>query len=172
MMNEIVDPFAKFVSQFQLNAPEIPILSTVTSDWMSDQQATDPQYWAEHLRKPVRFSDAVTRMWSEEDGDPDRILIELGPRRTLATLSKQHAIDPENQISIPTLSNTSDDNAEWSSMLSAVAQLWLAGAEIDWNRLSTDGCPRTRRHATLPTCLLYTSPSPRDKRQSRMPSSA
>ena len=27
------------------------------------------------------------------------------------------------------------------------------------------------RHATN-TCLLYTSPSPRDKRQSRMPSSA
>ena len=26
--------------------------------------------------------------------------------------------------------------------------------------------------AILPTCLLYTSPSPRDKRQSRMPSSA
>ena len=28
------------------------------------------------------------------------------------------------------------------------------------------------REATLSTCLLYTSPSPRDKRQSRMPSSA
>ena len=151
MMNVIVDPFAKFVSKFQLNAPKIPILSTVTGDWMSDQQATDPQYWAEHLRKPVRFSDAVTRMWSEEDGDPDRILIELGPRRTLATLSKQHATDPKNQISIPTLSNTSEDNAEWSSMLSAVAQLWIAGAEIDWNRLSADGQQRTRRHATLPT---------------------
>ena len=26
--------------------------------------------------------------------------------------------------------------------------------------------------ALCPTCLLYTSPSPRDKRQSRMPSSA
>ena len=151
MMNEIVDPFAKFVSQFKLNAPEIPILSTVTGDWMSDQQATDPQYWAEHLRKPVRFSDAVTRMWSGEDGDPDRILIELGPRRTLATLAKQHATDPKNQISIPTLSNTSEGNAEWSSMLSAVAQLWLSGAEVDWSRLSADGQPRTRRHATLPT---------------------
>ena len=151
MMNEIVDPFAKFVSEFQLNAPEIPILSTVTGDWMSDEQATDPQYWAEHLRKPVRFSEAVTRMWSEEAGDPDRILIELGPRRTLATLSKQHATDPKNQISIPTLSNTSEDNTEWSSMLSAVAQLWLAGAEIDWSLLSTDGQPRTRRHSTLPT---------------------
>ena len=29
-----------------------------------------------------------------------------------------------------------------------------------------------RVHSTLTTCLLYTSPSPRDKRQSRMPSSA
>ena len=151
MMNVIVDPFAKFVSKFQLNPPEIPILSTVTGDWMSDQQATDPKYWAEHLRKPVQFSEAVTRMWSEEDGDPDRILIELGPRRTLATLSKQHATDPKNQISIPTLSNTSEDNAEWSSMLNAVAQLWLAGAEINWSRLSADGLPRMRRHTTLPT---------------------
>ena len=153
MMNEIVDPFAKFLSQFELHPPKIPILSTVTGDWMSDDQATDPQYWAEHLRKPVRFSDAVLRMWSDddEDGDPDRILIELGPRRTLATLSKQHAADPKNQIAIPTLSNTSEDNAEWSSMLSAVAQLWLAGAKIDWSLLSNDGLPRVRRHCTLPT---------------------
>jgi len=160
MMNEIVDPFAKFVSQFELCAPEIPILSTVTGDWMTDEQATDPQYWAEHLRKPVQFSAAVERMWSDEDGDPDRILIELGPRRTLATLSKQHATDPKNQISIPTLSNTSDDNAEWSSMLSAVAQLWLAGAEIDWSLLSGDGQPRTRRHSTLPTYALTSNPFP------------
>ena len=36
------------------------------------------------------------------------------------------------------------------------------GAALHWCR-GTDGCA---------TCLLYTSPSPRDKRQSRMPSSA
>ena len=36
-----------------------------------------------------------------------------------------------------------------------------------WDRIST----RTRRR-TATACLLYTSPSPRDKRQSRMPSSA
>ena len=33
-------------------------------------------------------------------------------------------------------------------------------------RLSNDNCEK------LYSCLLYTSPSPRDKRQSRMPSSA
>ena len=28
------------------------------------------------------------------------------------------------------------------------------------------------KHSTAPTCLLYTSPSPRDRTRSRMPSSA
>ena len=161
MMSEIVAPFAEFVSQFELSNPTIPILSTVTGDWMTNEQATDPQYWAEHLRKPVRFSEAVTRMWSDDDasdssnspqtGDPTRILIELGPRRTLATLSKQHAKDPKNQISIPTLSNTAEDNAEWHSMMNAVAQLWLAGAEVQWCRISTDGKTKSGQTITLPT---------------------
>ena len=34
------------------------------------------------------------------------------------------------------------------------------------------GHEHKRRDAVIETCLLYTSPSPRDKRQSRMPSSA
>ena len=34
------------------------------------------------------------------------------------------------------------------------------------------GCARLSTLEELGTCLLYTSPSPRDKRQSRMPSSA
>ena len=37
------------------------------------------------------------------------------------------------------------------------------------SRLKTPGTPPIHQ---LPPCLLYTSPSPRDKRQSRMPSSA
>jgi glutamate-1-semialdehyde aminotransferase/acyl carrier protein len=154
MMNEIVEPFAEFVGQFKLSPPSTPILSTVTGDWMSDEQATDPKYWADHLRMPVRFSESVTRMWSQEEnagGDPARILIELGPRRTLATLSKQHAEDPKTQISLPTLSDNADNNAEWRSMMSAVGQLWLAGAEIDWQRISADGNRKKGRTVGLPT---------------------
>ena len=154
MMKEIVEPFAEFVGQFELSPPRIPILSTVTGHWMTDEQATDPNYWADHLRKPVRFSEAVTQMWSADDetGDPTRILIELGPRRTLATLSKQHAVDPKEQISIPTLGNNADDNAEWHSMMNAVAMLWLAGATIQWDSLTSDGKPRTKSpHIGLPT---------------------
>ena len=52
-------------------------------------------------------------------------------------------------------------------------------AEVQ-NYADIDGAPEERErgitintaHVEYETCLLYTSPSPRDKRQSRMPSSA
>ena len=148
MMDEIVKPFEEFVGQFKLNKPSIPILSTVTNDWMTEADATDPHYWANHLRQPVRFSGAVTKMWDE---DPTRILVELGPRKTLSTLSKQHASDPKNQIAIPTLSDNAEGHAEWTSMMSAVANLWVAGVDIDWQRLTGDGQPIKRQKVSLPT---------------------
>ena len=47
---------------------------------------------------------------------------------------------------------------------------------LDWDALrkqvKKDGMRNSNVMAIAPTCLLYTSPSPRDKRQSRMPSSA
>ncbi|MEO1524138.1 MAG: amino acid adenylation domain-containing protein [Planctomycetota bacterium] len=152
MMDSIVEPFAEFISQFELHAPTIPILSTVTGTWMTDEQATDPQYWARHLRAPVRFSDAITAIWDADHGDPSRILLELGPRKTLATLAKQHAQDPKQQLALPTLSDNAEENVEWRSMLYAVAQLWLSGADIQWPMLSTNGrAVRKAAHVTLPT---------------------
>ena len=79
---------------------------------MTDADATSAKYWAEHLRKPVRFSTAVETIWNE---DATRILIELGPRKTLATLAMQHAEDRKKQTAIPSLSSHSDDDEEWKS---------------------------------------------------------
>ena len=50
-----------------------------------------------------------------------------------------------------------------------------AVAATDENNLTTSSFENTIKDYTVThpsTCLLYTSPSPRDKRQSRMPSSA
>ena len=44
--------------------------------------------------------------------------------------------------------------------------------EEELRRLRRENRELKRANGILKTCLLYTSPSPRDKRQSRMPSSA
>ena len=48
----------------------------------------------------------------------------------------------------------------------------LFDAESDPSRLLVDQALKAIEEERMPDCLLYTSPSPRDKRQSRMPSSA
>ena len=54
-----------------------------------------------------------------------------------------------------------------AGMLAPVTELHHGEEEL--LRLSLDAA---RRYPDFVACLLYTSPSPRDKRQSRMPSSA
>ena len=53
----------------------------------------------------------------------------------------------------------------------AVASLIAAGADVNFRSREDDTAPLDAA-AITGSCLLYTSPSPRDKRQSRMPSSA
>ena len=60
------------------------------------------------------------------------------------------------------------------------APLLTVGVQVDLPESSADSLPEETEPSTLSInakgeifiCLLYTSPSPRDKRQSRMPSSA
>ena len=144
MMNSIVEPFRKFIANTRLDPPQIPILSTVTGKWMTDRQATDPLYWAEHLRLPVRFSDAVEELWSE---DPNRALVELGPRKTLSTLAMQHATDRKQQLAIPTMSATHENHAEQRALLTAIGFLWTAGVSCNMSRL----LPQDASKVSLPT---------------------
>ncbi len=43
----------------RLSPPKLRVISSVTGDWLSESEATSPDYWAEHCRAPVRFGDGV-----------------------------------------------------------------------------------------------------------------
>ncbi|MDZ8052911.1 MAG: aminotransferase class III-fold pyridoxal phosphate-dependent enzyme [Aulosira sp. ZfuVER01] len=144
MMDSIVAPFAEVVGQVKLSAPQIPFVSTVTANWITDEQATNPMYWANHLRQTVRFAEGVQTLWQQ----PERVLLEVGPRATTATLARQQAKDIKQQIAIASLSDNAENNAEWNALLKAVGQLWLAGVTIDWSNFYQD---ETRQRIPLPT---------------------
>ncbi len=93
MMEPVIAPMRERLRSIALQAPKIPILSTVTAEWLDDDQARDPDYWAQHLRKPVLFAPAVAKLVAE----PARLLVEIGPRATLTTLAHQVAIGKRGQ---------------------------------------------------------------------------
>ncbi len=126
MMDDIVAPFEDVVRSVKLNPPVKPIVSTVTGKWMSEAEATDPAYWAQHLRKTVRFANAVDTL-QEDEG---RLLLEVGPGYALATLARQQATIKSTPIIAGFEKN--ETSSEYYSVLRALGQLWLNGITPDW----------------------------------------
>ncbi len=137
----VVEPFAALVRGVELRAPTIPFVSNVTGHWITDAEATDPQYWARHLRAPVRFADGVGELLRAEAG---HVLLEVGPGQTLAPLARQHPAARERAV-LATLQEGQDD-AE--SALTTLGRLWLEGVNVDWTALHAGA---TRRRVPLPT---------------------
>lgn len=144
IMDSIVKPFAEHVKIAKLSEPTIPIVSTVTGTWITPGEATDPMYWAGQLRATVRFGKGVQELWE----NPERVLLEVGPRATCSVLARQQAKDHSKQTAITSLGETSADEAEWTAMLNALGQLWLEGVSIDWENFYER---ERRQRIALPT---------------------
>ncbi|MFC0679115.1 aminotransferase class III-fold pyridoxal phosphate-dependent enzyme [Lysobacter korlensis] len=143
MMDPVVEPFRQEVASVALSEPQLPMVSTATGEWLDTATATSPDYWARHLREPVRFAAALGRLADV----PARVLLEVGPRTTLSMLARQHPAVQKQQIAaIATLTDTPE--AEPTLLRAAAGALWSRGAAIDPAQFDR----RTRRQRMrLPT---------------------
>ncbi|HEX8350564.1 MAG TPA: type I polyketide synthase, partial [Hymenobacter sp.] len=127
MMDSIVDDFQNVVESIHLNRPQKPIVSTVSGTWLTEAQATDPQYWATHLRLTVRFADALETIL--EQGAP--LLLEVGPGSVTTTLARQQA--GSRPITVLASMVSKNSQTEHQSLVKNLGQLWLHGVEPDWH---------------------------------------
>ncbi|MBC6112097.1 polyketide synthase [Pedobacter fastidiosus] len=128
MMDPILDEFKAVVLSVNLYPPKIPIISTVTGQILTDEEALDPMYWTLHLRKPVMFAKAIEYIL--ENSSP--IFLEVGPGNVTATLTKQIAAGLSK--SSKAISSISANQDEYGSILKSLGQLWMYGAEPNLDR--------------------------------------
>ncbi|HZO75068.1 MAG TPA: type I polyketide synthase, partial [Ktedonobacteraceae bacterium] len=62
-----------------MQPPQIPYLSNVTGEWISEQELHDPQYWSKHLCQTVHFASGMQHLWQQ--GQP--VFVEIGPGQSL-----------------------------------------------------------------------------------------
>ncbi|MBP5973105.1 SDR family oxidoreductase [Brasilonema sp. CT11] len=129
MMDPILEPFTLIVKKVTLNPPQIPYLSNVTGTWITASQATDPSYWAKHLRSCIRFSEGLQQLLKE----PEQILLEVGPGRTLSTLATQHSAKTAKQVVLTSLRHPQDRQSDVEFLLTTLGKLWLFGVKVDWS---------------------------------------
>jgi len=145
MMEPILAPFMEVVASVPRHAPRIPYVSNVTATWVTEAQATSPQYWADHLRRCVRFAGGVEFLLSQPDPP---LLLEVGPGQTLASLARQHPVRPADHPIFASLDTERGRLDEPAALATTLGRLWLHGVSVDWNSVHAD---QQRRRIALPT---------------------
>ncbi|MGX1390849.1 phthiocerol/phenolphthiocerol synthesis type-I polyketide synthase E [Bradyrhizobium japonicum] len=125
LMQGAADAFETAVRGISLRPPSIPMLSTSTGDWLRDDQAQDPSYWARHICLPARLDEMMGKLVVRP-----HLMVEIGPRGGLGILAAQHGVSEKRLIA------ASEDPAE---LLQALGTLWQSGVDIDWAKMQ-EGC--------------------------------
>jgi acyl transferase domain-containing protein/thioesterase domain-containing protein/acyl carrier protein len=144
MMEPILETFTLAVKKVNLKPPQVAYISNLTGTWVTADQVTEPSYWAKHLRHEVRFADGLQQLLKE----PNRILLEIGPGRTLSTLANRHPNKLNEQIVLSSLRHPQHQQSDVEFLLTTLGKLWLAGVEIDWSEYYTH---EQRYRIPLPT---------------------
>lgn len=148
MMDPIVEVFKNRVASVNRNKPQIPFVSTTKNGWISDEDACSPDYWANHLRLPVRFAEGIETLWAEHD----YALLELGPGASATTIAKQKASKLDLQHATPCLPTANSKQNDEESILAAAGQLWLSGVTLNWSSFHAT----KRRRVNLPGYVFDT----------------
>lgn len=145
--SEMIDPilprFIELVNGVQLNAPQIPYVSTLTGSWINGSEVTSAEYWSRHFRETVLFAAGIEELNKESSA----IFIEVGPGCTLGRLVRQ-ASKKFGHVSVSTLGDGSDAELDQQSLIEALGQLWINGVDIDWEKYYEN---ERRVRVSLPT---------------------
>ncbi|HEX8805874.1 MAG TPA: aminotransferase class III-fold pyridoxal phosphate-dependent enzyme, partial [Candidatus Aquilonibacter sp.] len=144
MMEPALAPLAARIAAANPRAPMTPYVSSLTGSWITEHEAMSPEYWAQHCRRTVRFSEALQTLI---DSGVDT-LVEVGPGATLSTFALAGAAKGKGARVIRTLPGSERERPDLEVVLEALGRLWTLGAKPVWSALHA-GALRTR--VSLPT---------------------
>jgi acyl transferase domain-containing protein len=122
LMASAADAFGNVLARVTPRAPQLPFASNVTGDVTGTFDRGD---WARQMLSPVQFGRGVDALQSRGI----RVFLEIGPHPTLVVAGRACTRDARW---IPTLTRGAD---EWRGIRLALAELFVAGATIDWTAL-------------------------------------
>lgn len=124
----ILKEFAEYVDSFSMNEPQIPFISCLTGEYITQEQATSGQYWADQLRNTVLFKQGVSTLVD----DVDVVFLEVGPNTHLAGLVLQNDNVERKHDIVKTLAKK-DIQTDKQKFNASLGELWIRGFEVDFD---------------------------------------
>ena len=129
MMAPMLAEFSDAFKAVSFGRASIPFVSSVTGTWISTEEASEPSYWVDQCRQPVRFSAAVQTLIAAGYS----LMVEVGPAEALTALTLQHREPAQSSaaelrvipaLPVPREGQPQHHAKQW------LADLWAAGADV------------------------------------------
>jgi acyl transferase domain-containing protein/NADPH:quinone reductase-like Zn-dependent oxidoreductase/acyl carrier protein len=140
VLESMLDPLQREAASLSYANPHIPVVSSLTGQWVDGDAPIAAPYWSRQARAPVQFSQALDTLLHAGH----TAIVEIGPTPTLLAIAQRHVEDDE-RLWLPTLRKGRDD---WEQILESLARIYTNGAEVDWVGFDKD---YRRRRVVLPT---------------------
>ncbi|MGN9863925.1 beta-ketoacyl synthase N-terminal-like domain-containing protein [Bacillus swezeyi] len=136
VLREAAHELSIFLSSMQLKAPKTPVISSITGEEITYEEASNAQYWAEHICKPIRFSGSITAWLQKENA----ACIDLRMNADACVFTSRQSAGITEKV----------NNAGKNRILEIYGALWRIGFDIDFNALN--------HHANIQRIALPTYP--------------
>ncbi|MFF9402332.1 type I polyketide synthase [Streptomyces sp. NPDC014744] len=127
LMDGMLDDFRAVAGRLAFHEPRVEVVSALTGRPATGDQLRDPEHWVRHVRRTVRFADAVTALAASGVTR----YVELGPDAVLTGLARESAA--ESGSAFVALGRRRGGEPE--ALLSGLARLHTDGLPLDWAAL-------------------------------------
>lgn len=130
-LDSMLDAFQAEAAEVDFKIPEVPWISNLTGKLVERDFPVDAQYWRQHLRQTVEFSQGLIAAQAAGAA----IFLEIGPKPQLFALADANGIATDRCIA-----SIGAATGEWHSLLTAASQLYTKGVGIEWDAVAGH-CP-------------------------------
>ncbi|MEV0122149.1 type I polyketide synthase [Streptomyces sp. NPDC050703] len=141
-MEPMLGDFAEVVRGLSFAAPRLPLVTAVAGRAATDEELRSPDFWVDHVRRPVRFADTVAQLRDRGAAH----YVEVGPGGVLTGLVRDGVAEQTPApLVLPTLRQA---RPEADALVGTVAALHSHGTPVDWEAVFAGRGPR---RVSLPT---------------------
>ncbi|XP_069502687.1 mycolipanoate synthase-like [Ambystoma mexicanum] len=126
MMDPILEKIEESLQDITSQKYELELISTVSGKTASGGDFATGKYWAQNVREPVLFTQAIQTIW---EGKANLVFVEIGPKRALERNIKE--IIAKETLVYPTV----QPNKDYETIFMLLEKLFVQGHNPNWQHV-------------------------------------
>ena len=129
MMDAMLEDFRVELEKVNMSDPQIPFISNLTGEKAMSEAVSNPQYWLDHLRHTVNFSQGIEKLLN----DKDVCFVEIGPGNALGTFVRSNRLRRKSHKVINLVRSPKETYHDSIYLLTGMGELWKNGISLNWD---------------------------------------